>query len=60
MTRRLLQPLTLGQDKARPFVLGPRDQRIREVVGLAAYLASDEVAFLNGANIAINGSQHMY
>jgi acetoacetyl-CoA reductase len=24
-----------------------------------AYLASDEAAFLTGANIAINGGQHM-
>jgi acetoacetyl-CoA reductase len=31
-----------------------------EVAGLCAYLASDEAAFLTGANIAINGGQHMY
>jgi acetoacetyl-CoA reductase len=30
-----------------------------EVVGLGAYLASDEAAFLAGAHIAINGGQHM-
>ncbi len=30
-----------------------------EVAGLCAYLASDEAAFLTGANIAINGGQHM-
>jgi hypothetical protein len=27
--------------------------------GLCAYLASDEAAFVTGANIAINGGQHM-
>ncbi len=31
-----------------------------EIAGLCAYLASDEAAFLTGANIAINGGQHMY
>jgi acetoacetyl-CoA reductase len=30
-----------------------------EVAGLIIYLASDEAAFLTGANISINGGQHM-
>jgi acetoacetyl-CoA reductase len=30
-----------------------------EIAGLIAYLCSDEAAFLTGANIAINGGQHM-
>ena len=31
-----------------------------EVAGLVAFLASDDAAYLTGANIAINGGQHMY
>ena len=30
-----------------------------EIAGLIAYLASEEAAFITGANIAINGGQHM-
>jgi acetoacetyl-CoA reductase len=30
-----------------------------EVAGLIIYLCSNEAAFVNGANIAINGGQHM-
>lgn len=30
-----------------------------EIAGLIIYLASDEAAFVTGANIAINGGQHM-
>jgi len=30
-----------------------------EVAGLIAYLCSDDAAFITGANIAINGGQHM-
>jgi acetoacetyl-CoA reductase len=30
-----------------------------EVAALVAFLASDEAAFVTGANIAINGGQHM-
>lgn len=31
-----------------------------EVAGLIAYLCSDNAGFVTGANIAINGGQHMY
>jgi acetoacetyl-CoA reductase len=31
-----------------------------EIAGLVAYLSSDEAAFVTGANIAINGGQHMF
>jgi acetoacetyl-CoA reductase len=30
-----------------------------EIAGLIIYLCSEEAAFVNGANIAINGGQHM-
>jgi acetoacetyl-CoA reductase len=31
-----------------------------EIAGLVAYLSSDEAAFVTGANISINGGQHMF
>jgi acetoacetyl-CoA reductase len=31
-----------------------------EVAGMVAYLTSDEAGFITGANLAINGGQHMY
>jgi acetoacetyl-CoA reductase len=31
-----------------------------EIAGLIAYLASEDAGFMTGANLAINGGQHMY
>jgi acetoacetyl-CoA reductase len=31
-----------------------------EIAGLVAYLASEDAGFMTGANLAINGGQHMY
>jgi acetoacetyl-CoA reductase len=31
-----------------------------EIAGLVAYLASEEAAFVTGANVSINGGQHMF
>ena len=46
--------------KILPQIPVGRLGRPDEVAGLCAYLASDEAAFVTGANIAINGGQHMY
>jgi acetoacetyl-CoA reductase len=45
--------------KIIPQIPMARLGRPEEVAGLVAYLASDEAAFVTGANIAINGGQHM-
>jgi acetoacetyl-CoA reductase len=46
--------------KILPQIPVGRLGRPEEVAGLCAYLASEEAAFVTGANIAINGGQHMY
>jgi acetoacetyl-CoA reductase len=48
------------ETKIIPQIPMARLGKPEEVAGLVAYLASDEAAFLTGANIAINGGQHMY
>ena len=45
--------------KILPLIPMSRLGKPEEVAGLVAYLASDEAAFLTGANISINGGQHM-
>ncbi len=47
------------ETKIIPQIPMARLGKPEEVAGLVAYLASDEAAFLTGANIAINGGQHM-
>ena len=53
----------IPQGGARPKIIPQipmgRLGKPEEVAGLVAYLASDEAAFVTGANIAINGGQHM-
>jgi len=53
-------PKDVLETKIVPQIPLGRLGRPEEVAGLCAYLASDEAAFVTGANIAINGGQHMY
>ncbi len=53
-------PQDVLDNKIIPQIPMARLGKPEEVAGLVAYLASDEAAFLTGANIAINGGQHMY
>ena len=53
-------PQEVLDSKIIPQIPMARLGKPEEVAGLVAYLASDEAAFLTGANIAINGGQHMY
>jgi acetoacetyl-CoA reductase len=46
--------------KILPQIPVNRLGRPDEVAGLIIYLCSDEAAFVTGANIAINGGQHMH
>jgi acetoacetyl-CoA reductase len=52
-------PKEVLETKIIPQIPVGRLGKPEEVAGLVAYLASDEAAFLTGANIAINGGQHM-
>jgi acetoacetyl-CoA reductase len=53
-------PQEVLDSKIIPQIPVGRLGRPEEVAGLVAYLSSDEAAFVTGANIAINGGQHMY
>ena len=52
-------PSDVLESKIIPQIPMGRLGKPEEVAGLVAYLTSDEAAFLRGANIAINGGQHM-
>jgi len=52
-------PKDVLDSKIIPQIPMGRLGKPEEVAGLVAYLASDEAAFLTGANISINGGQHM-
>ncbi|MBL8515504.1 MAG: beta-ketoacyl-ACP reductase [Betaproteobacteria bacterium] len=53
-------PEDVLNSKILPQIPVGRLGKPEEVAGLCAYLASDEAAFITGANIAINGGQHMF
>ena len=53
-------PTEVLDTKIIPQIPMGRLGKPEEVAGLVAYLASEEAAFLTGANIAINGGQHMF
>jgi acetoacetyl-CoA reductase len=59
-TRMVMEiPREVLDSKIIPQIPMGRLGKPEEVAGLVAYLASEEAAFVTGANIAINGGQHM-
>jgi acetoacetyl-CoA reductase len=52
-------PKDILDTKIVPQIPSGRLGKPDEVAGLIIYLCSEEAAFVNGANIAINGGQHM-
>ena len=52
-------PQDILESKILPQIPLGRLGKPEEVAGLIIYLASDEAAFVTGANISINGGQHM-
>ncbi len=53
-------PSEILDSKILPQIPIGRLGRPDEVAGLIIYLCSEEAAFVTGANISINGGQHMY
>jgi len=53
-------PQDVLDSKILPQIPLSRLGKPEEVAGLVAYLASEEAAFVTGANISINGGQHMF
>jgi acetoacetyl-CoA reductase len=52
-------PKDVLDGKILPQVPLGRLGKPEEIAGLIIYLCSEEAAFVTGANIAINGGQHM-
>ncbi len=53
-------PAEILEAKILPQIPVGRLGKPEEVAGLIVYLASEEAAFITGANISINGGQHMF
>ena len=53
-------PQDVLEGKILPQIPMGRLGKPEEIAGLVVYLASDEAAFVTGANISINGGQHMF
>jgi acetoacetyl-CoA reductase len=53
-------PRDILDSKILPQIPVGRLGKPEEVAGLIIYLCSEEAAFVTGANISINGGQHMY
>ena len=53
-------PKEILDSKILPQIPIGRLGKPEEVAGLIIYLCSEEAAFVTGANISINGGQHMY
>ena len=53
-------PQEILDSKILPQIPVARLGKPEEIAGLVAYLSSDEAAFVTGANISINGGQHMF
>jgi acetoacetyl-CoA reductase len=53
-------PTEILDSKILPQIPLGRLGKPEEVAGLIIYLCSEEAAFVTGANISINGGQHMY
>ncbi|MBS0546012.1 MAG: acetoacetyl-CoA reductase [Proteobacteria bacterium] len=53
-------PQEILDSKILPQIPVARLGKPEEIAGLVAYLSSEEAAFVTGANISINGGQHMF
>jgi acetoacetyl-CoA reductase len=53
-------PREVMLEKILPQIPMGRLGEPEEVAGMVAYLASEQAGFMTGANLAINGGQHMY
>jgi len=56
----LAVPKEILDTKIIPQIPVGRLGRPEEVAALVAYLSSEEAAFITGANLSINGGQHMF